>query len=229
MISAVLAALALLVAWPGRATGRWRAVCRAKQRRPIDLGLVAAGLTPILAGLIFGWLGFLAALALAPVVKRQVSSLGSIRERRLQEQLAMQAPAALDLITAALQAGRSAEGALAVVAEHSPAPLGDLLRETSRRLRISADPVAVWSALDGTALEVVGRAFGRSESTGAAVVPLALDAAEDLRRNARGVRREAVGRIGVQTTVPLGLCLLPAFVLVAIGPTVLAFVGSVLR
>jgi len=223
----VIAALAVLMAWPASARRRRREVLRPGVRRRLDLVLVATVLTPLAGYLIFGTIGLIAATAATPVVRKQVRSLGTIAARRRNEAITRQAPAALDLITAALRAGRPPEGALTVVAEHTPDPLGELLQDVSRRIRMSADPASAWRVLDGTPLEVVGRAFARSDSSGAAVVPLALDAAEDLRRRARAVRRESVGRVAVQTTIPLGLCLLPAFVLVAVAPIVLAVVTNI--
>ena len=227
MISGLIAAFAVLVAWPSGARRRRRDVLHPGVRRRLNLVLVATILTPLAGYLIFGALGLIVGLAATGVVRKQVNALGTLAAKRRNEAITRQAPAALDLITAALRAGRPPEGALAVVAEHTPAPLGELLQDVSRRIRISADPAAAWRVLDGTPLEVVGRAFARSDSSGAAVVPLALDAAEDLRRRARAVRRESVGRVAVQTTVPLGLCLLPAFVLVAVAPIVLAVVTNI--
>lgn len=229
MISALLAASAVLVLLPGGARRRWRVVVGRRSPRAVPLDLVAAGLLPLVAHLLVGWVGLVVALVAAPVVRARVRDLASARQRSRDAILVRQAPPALDLLAAVLAAGRPAETAVATVAERTPAPLGDVLRDVARRLRLSCDPVGAWRTLDGTALEAVGRAFARSESSGAAIVPLVTDAAEDIRRRSRGLRREAVGGVAVRTTIPLGLCMLPAFVLVAIAPTVLAVVLTIPR
>lgn len=229
MISALLAASAVLVLVPGGARRRWRLVVGGRTSRPVPPDLVAAALVPLVAHLLVGWVGLVVALVAAPIVRARVRDLASVHQRRRDARLVVQAPPALDLLAAVLAAGRPAEVAVATVAERTPAPLGDVLQDVARRLRLSADPVAAWRTLDGTALHAVGRAFARSESSGAAIVPLVADAAEDIRRRSRGLRREAVGRVAVRTTIPLGLCMLPAFVLVAVAPTVLAVVLAIPR
>lgn len=228
-LAVALAASAVLVAVPGRPRRRWRRLTGRVVALRINPGPVAAGLVPVLGFLLLGTIGLVVGAALAPVALRQVAVMRTVAERRREDTLVRQAPLALDLVAAVLAAGRSAEAAVHVVALHTPPPLGAELRSVAARLRVSADPVPVWRSLDGTALEPVGRAFARSEASGAAVVPLVVDAADDLRRRARAVRRADVARVGVRTTLPMGLCLLPAFVLVGIAPTVLAVLTSLGR
>jgi len=164
----------------------------------------------------------------APLVRRQVAALESVRDRRRRAALVRQLPMALDLVAAVLGSGRAAPDAVRIVARQTPAPLGDELTVLAHRVRLAADPRAAWRTLDGGPLESVGRAFARSEASGASVVDLVRDTADELRRQARADRREAVGRVAVRTAAPLGLCLLPAFVLVGVAPTIIAVVGSVL-
>lgn len=228
MTAAALVALAVLVAAPGPSRRRRRRLTTpARSRRP-DAGLVAAVLSPLIGLLLAGAIGLVVGVAVAPLVRRQVAVLESSRDRRRSAALRRQLPMALDLVAAVLAVGRSPQDAVRIVAAHTPPPLGSELTALAHRVRLASDPAAAWRSLDGGPLEPVGRAVARSEASGAAIVPLVRDAADELRRRAAAERRELVGRVAVRTAAPLGLCLLPAFVLVGVAPTVIAVVGSVL-
>jgi pilus assembly protein TadC len=83
------------------------------------------------------------------------------------------------------------------------------------------DPVQVWASLDGDpALAPLGRTMGRAQATGAPVVPAIERLADDLARRAREDVEERARAVGVKAALPLGLCLLPAFLLVGIVPLV---------
>lgn len=228
MIAGVLTALAVLVAVPGPARRRRRHIVGRPRRVRLAAGAGAAALVPALGLLLGGWIGLVVGVAIAPIVHRQVAALESARERRHRAALVRQLPMALDLVAAVLAAGRAGPEAVRIVARQTPAPLGDELRDVARRVRLASDPSVAWRTLDGGPLEPVGRAFARSDASGASVVELVRDTAHELRRRARAERRETVGRVGVRTAAPLGLCLLPAFVLVGVAPTIIAVVGSVL-
>ena len=83
------------------------------------------------------------------------------------------------------------------------------------------DPAQVWASLDGDpALAPLGRTMGRAQATGAPVVPAIERLADDLARRAREDVEERARAVGVKAALPLGLCLLPAFLLVGIVPLV---------
>ncbi len=227
MTPAVLVTIAVLLAVPGSAGRRLRRVLGSQRAVNLDLGLTAAALVPLLALLVFGPVGLVVGLASAPIVRRQVAALESLRDRRRSAELVRQLPLALDLVAAVLAVGRSPQDAMRIVAASTPPPLGDELSTVAHRVRLAADSTTAWRTLDGGVLEPVGRALARSEATGAAIVPLMRDVAQDLRRRVRAEQRELVGRIAVRTTAPLGLCLLPAFVLIGVAPTVIAIVGTI--
>lgn len=62
---------------------------------------------------------------------------------------------------------------------------------------------------------------------GAAAVPLLLGAAEAERIQAQGELERAAERLGVRVLVPLGVCVLPAFVLLGVVPVLMAVLGGV--
>jgi pilus assembly protein TadC len=51
--------------------------------------------------------------------------------------------------------------------------------------------------------------------------------ADEARRSDRSERLERARRVGVRTAAPLGLCFLPAFLLVAVVPTIIGLIGDV--
>ena len=169
----------------------------------------------------------LAGVVLAPVVGAAVRRLETADERARALVVRRQLPEALDLVSAVLAAGRPPAAALALVADVTAPPLALDLRAVADRLAVSGEVRAALVELPDS-LAVLGRALGRAEDTGAPVAGVVASAADDTRRDARAARREAGRRVGVRTAAPLGLCFLPAFLLVGIVPTVVALAGSLL-
>ena len=64
--------------------------------------------------------------------------------------------------------------------------------------------------------------LSRAHLTGAPVAPQLWMLADQHRQVARLVATDAARTLGVRSTGPLGLCFLPAFVLIAIVPLVLS-------
>jgi hypothetical protein len=92
------------------------------------------------------------------------------------------------------------------------------------RLDLGAEPVGVWCevAAGPGPLAPLGRTMARSLQTGAPMADgLALLAA-DLRRRRRAVTEQRARSVGVRAAAPLGLCFLPAFVLVGVVPAVVS-------
>ena len=80
----------------------------------------------------------------------------------------------------------------------------------------------VGEVLDGTAdPERVLEAVELSESSGLPPAALLRARADDLRRERDAAHGRAVNRLGVLLVLPMGLCLLPAFVLLGVVPVVL--------
>jgi Flp pilus assembly protein TadB len=136
-------------------------------------------------------------------------------------------PVVVDLVAGCLAAGAAMPDALDAAAVAA----GDVLRQTCRvvaaALRSGVPPDEAWEAwLGDPALAAVARTAVRTSHTGAA-------AAEDLRRTSarlRARRRAAaqhrVRSASVWLVVPLGLCFLPAFVLVAVVPLVIGLLPT---
>jgi Flp pilus assembly protein TadB len=133
----------------------------------------------------------------------------------------------VDLVAGCLAAGASLPDALDAAAVAAGEAMRAECRCVAAALRAGVPADEAWRAwLTDPWLAPVARTAVRTTQTGAA-------AAEDLRRTStrlRARRRAAaqhrVRRASVWLVVPLGLCFLPAFVLVAVVPLVVGLVPS---
>lgn len=200
---------------------------RAAVERGVRPELLAMVLAPVGGLVLVGWpWGLLVGAAAAPVVRDAVLRMESAGDRRRAEQVRRQLPGALELVAAVLGAGRPPGSALQIAADVSPAPVADDLRSVADRLAVSGDLRTALADVPSS-LDVLARALRRADETGAPVAGVVVAAAADVRRDARAARREAGRRVGVRTAAPLGLCFLPAFLLIGIVPTVIALAGSI--
>ena len=141
--------------------------------------------------------------------------------RRRREALQAQLPHVVDLMAAVLSAGAAPGDALARVAAVVDPPAADELSGWVARLGLGADPADVWASLARhPQLGRLGTALLRATESGAPVVPALARLAHDLRARRRAEVEVRVRQVEVKAAVPLGVCLLPAFVLVGVVPLV---------
>jgi len=141
--------------------------------------------------------------------------------RRERTELRRELPHLARLLAAALAAGAAPASAAQAVADALPGPGGARLGRAAARLRLGADPVAVWQGLaDEPALAPLGRALARGQSSGSSVVVSVQRLGDELARAARADAEDRARRVGVKAAVPLGACLLPSFLLIGIVPLV---------
>jgi tight adherence protein C len=147
--------------------------------------------------------------------------------------IASSLPSAIDLLTTCIDAGLALEQALTRVAREiaptSPilaselsttsreleagVPLADALRRLSRRVGIDE-----LSALCG----VLGQAHG----LGAPIGNTLREFAASSRRARMGMLEERAGKLAAKMTLPLAACLLPASMLIILGPAALQLVRA---
>lgn len=203
-----------------------RPATRGRSGRLHDAGLwssprAASGV----AGLATAWLlggvvGVVAGAGVAVVVHRWVASLESAAVRRRRERVERDLPVAVDLIVAALAAGRPPERAVGAVGSAIGGPLGEDFATITAKLDLGADPVRVWQEVATLpAIGPLGRAFARTSRTGASVTVVLGRCADDLRARRRAESQRVARSAGVRTAAPLGACFLPAFIIVGIAPT----------
>ncbi|KGM08330.1 membrane protein, partial [Cellulomonas bogoriensis 69B4 = DSM 16987] len=103
-------------------------------------------------------------------------------------------------------------------------PRGEVLRRAGRALVLGSDWAQVWEVGEG--LEPVARALRPAWQDGVPAVPALRDAADRHRRERQGRALEEAGRLGVRLVLPLGLCHLPAFVLVGLVPVLVSMASG---
>jgi Flp pilus assembly protein TadB len=147
------------------------------------------------------------------------------RRRRLEAEL----PHVVDLMTAALAAGSAPTTALALVVEVVDPAMADELRTWTTRLELGADPVGAWRSMARhPPLARLGLTLQRSAESGAPVAEALRRLSEDLRDRRRAEVEERVRQVEVRAAVPLGVCLLPSFVLVGVVPLIAGSVNGLL-
>lgn len=168
-----------------------------------------------------GWLGVASAPVAGLVAWRFLGRLESRAELQRRERLARSLPHTVDLLAATLLAGASPTAAIRMIAEAVDPPMKDELAGISARLALGVDPVRLWAEVGrDSQLGPLGRSLVRAIETGASVSEAMLRLAEDLRRDSRAETQQVARSVGVKASVPLGLCLLPAFVLTGVVPLV---------
>jgi Flp pilus assembly protein TadB len=214
---------------PGAARGAASAPPRrtdAEQRWPrrwwwsASAGVGAWAFVSGAAGLVAG---LVAAIVVCVVLDR--AETPARRERRLRMQAEL--PHLVGLLAAAVRSGLPPAQALALVCLALPGPAADELGQVPPRIQLGLDPSEAWRILEADpALAPLGRTLARSAETGEPVGDALARLAAELAARARAETEDAARRVGVQAAVPLGLCLLPAFLLLGIVPVVAGLVSE---
>jgi Flp pilus assembly protein TadB len=134
-----------------------------------------------------------------------------------------------ELLAVCLEAGLPVALAVTAAAEPLRGAVGARLRRTAGLLELGADPQAAWLAAERLpALATFARAAGRSASTGSALAQVARAEAERIRAGLLDTAQAKAQRAAVLITAPLGVCFLPAFMVLGIAPVVVGLAGEVL-
>jgi Flp pilus assembly protein TadB len=193
------------------------------RHRPLVVVLAGAGAAVVVGGRA-GPVAAVVGSAVAWVVIGRSEAPGA---RRAREEVRRDLPHLVDLLGATLRAGAAPGDGVAVVCAALPGAAADRLDGVPARLALGTDPVRVWESLAADPdLAPLGRALARAQATGAPVVASVSRLADDLAVRARSEVEERARSVGVKAALPLGLCLLPAFVLVGIVPLVAALLST---
>lgn len=148
--------------------------------------------------------------------------------RREREEVQRTLPHLVDLLASTLRAGAEPVAGLAQVCAALPGPAADRFAPVVEHARWGASPTEAWESVAGDAeLAPLVRAMVRSQTSGASVVQVVERLADELEREGLARAEDAARKVGVSAAVPLGVCLLPAFLLLGVVPTVASLLGSV--
>jgi Flp pilus assembly protein TadB len=167
--------------------------------------------------------GVLVAVVVAPLAAVAVARLQARPARvRADPSLAL----ALDLVAVILRSGRPIADALTLAAA-SAGTSGPQLVRVGGLLRLGADPARAWrAAAHDPVLAPVAAAAVRSAHSGIRLAATFEDLAADLRAQLVVAARARAERAGVLAAAPLGLCFLPAFVLLGVVPSAVGLLAS---
>jgi pilus assembly protein TadC len=136
-------------------------------------------------------------------------------------------PSALDVLAACLYSGAPIEQALLAVAGAFGGEVGGLLGGVGRRCALGAPPETAWEpALSDPRWCNAARSIVRAHYSGAPLTEVLIRTADERRRELRAEAHTAANRASVRAVLPLGVCFLPAFVLVGIVPVIAGFAGT---
>jgi Flp pilus assembly protein TadB len=199
--------------WMSRERQRWMAAAFAG----VAVVLLAGGVGGVLGGCLVGagaWVG----------LGRLESQETRLRRARLIADL----PVMVDLLAACLLSGASWSEAVDAVADAVGGPLGDELKGVAAQVRLGADPSEAWLTLAAEPeLAALARTIARAVDSGAALAPALTRLAQDRRRAARAAAVARAQAAGVRAAAPLGLCFLPAFILLGVVPVVAGIAGTI--
>ncbi|CAG6398830.1 membrane hypothetical protein [Actinacidiphila cocklensis] len=191
-----------------------------------------AAVAGIAAGaLVGGALGVLVGLLAAAGVVRVLGGRQRAAGGRMapSEPDPAQLPLCADLMAACLAAGASPGEAAGAVGGCLGGPLGAALIRAQAELRLGGDPVECWQRFGAVpAAREMGRCLARATTTGTAPVAEMSRLAADLRAAHGRTALAGARKAAVLATAPLGLCFLPAFLLVGVVPVVIGLAGAVL-
>lgn len=194
---------------------RWRLPCALLAG--VGAAVVLGGPAAPLAGLAAGVATWVVAGRIEP---------RAVRLRR--EEVRRDLPHVVTLLGAALRSGAAPGAAIDLVCRALPGAAADQLGPVAARLALGGDPMVVWSALaDDPAVGPLGRTMARAHRSGAPVVAAVDRLSEELARRSRGDVEDRARAVGVRAAVPLGVCLLPAFLLLGIVPLVVGLARSI--
>lgn len=150
-------------------------------------------------------------------------------QRQVRERIREQVPTAAELLAACLAAGAGPRQSAEAVGRSLGGPLGGMLSRIAAELRLGAEPAQAWSRLKDTPdAAVLGRRMEKACRSGAPLARQVARIAAECRQAESRAAQARARRAGVLATAPLGLCFLPAFLLVGVAPMVIGLAGTVL-
>jgi tight adherence protein C len=152
------------------------------------------------------------------------------RARRRAARIDAQVPELVELLVAASESGLPPPAAFVRSADALLAPLGDELRDAAARIRLgepwreSLDRVVQRTRSPGLAM--LARSLERSHRLGASARGALHALVDELRAERRARAEERARRAPVKMLFPLVFLILPAFLLLTVGPVLLSTVRS---
>ncbi len=180
------------------------------------------------AALLGGPLALPAGAAVAVGVHVLAGRLEPASVRRRREAVRRDLPHVVSLLAAALRSGVGAAEAIDLVCRALPGAASERLVPVAARLHLGGDVAQIWSSLGADPeLAPLGRTLARAHRTGAPIVGAVERLADELARRGRAEVEDRARAVGVKAALPLGLCLLPSFLLLGIVPLAVSLATTI--
>lgn len=154
---------------------------------------------------------------------------GRIRER--QRQVERSLPSALDLITVCMEAGLSFDAGLAKVVEKTHGPLADEFAQVLQEMQVGKQRRAALHDLarrnEVRDLTTFVAAIVQADQMGMSLAPVMRVQADEVRTRRRQLAEEQAMKASVKMLFPLIVCILPATVLVVLGPAIVTLFSQI--
>jgi tight adherence protein C len=221
--------------WVGRDDAAFRRLELAGHPYPIEVvrGMqIVAGAAAALV-VLSGGLGLLGP-ALAPLAAAAGSKAPPFvlarKARRRQEQIRAAVPDLVEILLATTEAGLGPPLALARTADALSGPLGDEIRAVVRQVELGTPwQVAMEQLIERTevsSLRALTMALSRSQRLGSSLGGTLRRVVDDVRAERHLRAEELARRAPLKMLFPLVFLILPAFLLLTVGPVVLATIRS---
>ncbi|MFC5185794.1 type II secretion system F family protein [Actinomadura harenae] len=199
----------------------------------VERDRVLRGAAALVPALVVVWVvggsgGWIVGTVVGVVLTRWSANLGKADERERRSRIVHELPVTVDLLAACLKGGMPWDESVEAVAGTIGGPLGEELGAVSVQIRLGADPVRVWLDLGERLPELapLARTAVRASRGGTALALSLGRLAQEQRRTARTAAAARARSAGIRALMPLGLCFLPAFVLLGIVPAIVGIASS---
>ncbi len=164
----------------------------------------------------------------APVAPRRWPARRRERARRAERAL----PDAIDLFVLAVRAGHLPSAAIDIVLPHLDSVLQPAFADVSREVRNGmrfADALAILPSRLGPQASPLADSLIAADRYGLPLAPVLDRLADEARQHRRRLADASARQLPVRLSLPLVLCTLPSFVLLAVVPLLLAAFASLNR
>ena len=175
----------------------------------------AVGLVLMVTGVLSGVLGGVMAALAGVGVFVAAGRVGSPGEPSARVELASALPVICTQLAVCMEAGLPLRNAVAVLGDCLGGEPARVLRRLDAAVRLGVPEEQAWAELGGLARELRHAASG-----GAALAAALRQQAAEARATNRSAAESRARRAGVSIVLPLGVCFLPAFLLVGVVPVV---------
>ena len=148
-----------------------------------------------------------------------------VRARRRQRQISIELPDVLDQMTVAVEAGLGFEPAMMHIIDHVEGPVSEEFKLAIRDVRLGMSRELAFRGMvertDAPELRGFVSALVQADKLGTPLVQVLRNQAAEMRTIRRQRAEEEAQKLPLKMIFPLVLCILPALIMVLIGPAVM--------